>query len=244
MLLAWALAILVPVASGANVRINGGQSSAAHVRYDSASGDELVRMSASDGWLNVTCEADSSSSVNVRAANFVTEGGIDVNELATRLAAAEATISTLQSTVSTLQTALAAKLDSSAAASTYLTQATASSTYLRQSTASSTYLGIGNAASMYLTQNAVRATCAANVGTTYPTAGVPYTWRNQGLGDCSKHCYDTNYRYWYWYPHACRCYGSGRNTGAEPTRGTNGASNSFTGMTCDLPFAPWGNNHG
>ena len=93
-----AIAFVVPIALAANVRINGGQSSAAHVRYDSASGDELVRMSASDGWLNVTCEADSSSSVNVRAANFVTEGGIDVNVLATQLAAAEATISTLQST--------------------------------------------------------------------------------------------------------------------------------------------------
>ena len=123
--------------------------------------------------------------MNVRAANFVTEGGIDVNVLATRLAAAEATISTLQSTVSTLQTALAAKLDSSAAASTYLTQATASSTYLRQSTASSTYLGIG-------TGNAMRsAAWSASTGSYGAIIGGPggtFGARNVDAQECAFIC--------------------------------------------------------
>ena len=102
------IAFLLPITSAANVRINGGGSSPAHVRYDDADGNELARMSASDGWLNVTCDAaDSANFVTVRAANFVTDGGTDVaatlNDLTTQLAAAQSTISTLQSTISTLQ---------------------------------------------------------------------------------------------------------------------------------------------
>ena len=70
---------IVPIASAAHVRINGAGSSPAFLRFDNASGNELVRMSALDGWLNVTCEAPESASVTVRAANFVTESGIDVS---------------------------------------------------------------------------------------------------------------------------------------------------------------------
>lgn len=53
---------------------------------------------------------------------------------------------------STLASSLAQKLDSSTAASTYLTQANAASTYLTQGNAASTYLTQGNATSTYLTQ--------------------------------------------------------------------------------------------
>ncbi len=58
-------------------------------------------------------------------------------------------------TVNDLTTGLAAKLDTSTAASTYLSQTDAASTYLTQSNASSTYLTQANAASTYATQSAL-----------------------------------------------------------------------------------------
>ena len=116
----------------------GGGVHDATYKFSDSVGSEMATLKGNSS--AVTCSTD----VVTGSGNSVDALANMVNDLATRLSAAEATISTMQ-------TALAAKLDSSVAASTYLTQTTAASSYLTQTTAASSYLTQTTAASSYLT---------------------------------------------------------------------------------------------
>ena len=104
----------------------GGGVHDATYKFSDSVGSEMATLKGNSS--AVTCSTD----VVTGSGNSVDALANMVNDLATRLSAAEATISTMQ-------TALAAKLDSSVAASTYLTQTTAASSYLTSASAAGIY---------------------------------------------------------------------------------------------------------
>lgn len=109
---------------------------------------------ATQSYVNTTASAAASSAAAAAVANLIDSAPDTLNTL-NELAAA---INDDAAFSSTLAASLANKLDSSTAASTYLTQSNAASTYLTQSNAASTYLTQANASSTYIPKTSASGT--------------------------------------------------------------------------------------